>query len=501
MSNKQTQSFDVIVIGAGPAGYSSAIRCAQLGLKTACIDSWHDHKGKRILGGTYLNAGCVASIALLESAKIYHSLHHNLKEHGIQAGPVTVDIAQMMQRKNNIVDRLSQQIADSFAEHKIDCIQAKAKLLNERQVEITQLNKTVPSILEAKHIILASGSSPIDLSCAPIDNEFIIDSTMALNLGRVPKRLAIIGAGVIGLELASIWNRLGSETILLEAQESFLSMTDHQIALEAYRIYSEQRLELRLGARVIAAKKGSKKASLEHSRKVTVEYQDNDGTHALRVDKLIVASGRKPNTDNLAAAEADLLLDENGYVHVDENCRTTLPGVYAIGDLTILGPMIAHKGIEEGQFVAEQIAGIHNPVNYGLLPSVIFTDPEIAWVGQTEQALRAIGEPIKIGTFPLNATARAQAVGKTEGMVKIIAHAETDTILGIHIIGTQASEMIAEAVLAMEFSASSEDLARTIHAHPTLAKALHGAALTLKKQNLTPFDMLRTAHAINTSCF
>ena len=259
-------------------------------------------------------------------------------------------------------------------------------------------------------------------------------------------------------------------------------MTDHQIALEAYRIYSEQGLELRLGARVIAAKKGSTKASFERSRKVTVEYQDNDGTHALRVDKLIVASGRKPNTDKLAAAEADLLLDENGYVHVDENCRTTLPGVYAIGDLTILGPMIAHKGIEEGQFVAEQIAGIHNPVNYELLPSVIFTDPEIAWVGQTEQALRAMGEPIKIGTFPLNATARAQAIGKTEGMVKIIAHAETDTILGIHIIGTQASEMIAEAVLAMEFSASSEDLARTIHAHPTLAKALHGAALTLKNK-------------------
>ncbi len=474
MAKKQAQSFDVIVIGAGPAGYSSAIRCAQLGLKTACIDSWCDHKGKRSLGGTYLNAGCIASIALLESAKIYHSLKHNLKQHGIQAESVAVDIAQMMQRKNSIVETLSQQIADSFAQHKIDCIQAEAKLLNERQVEITPLNKTASSILEAKHIILASGSSPIDLSCAPIDSEFIIDSTMALNLGAVPKRLAIIGAGVIGLELASIWNRLGAETILLEAQESFLSMTDQQIALEAYRIYSEQGLELRLGTRVIAAKKGNKK--------VTVEFQDSEGTHALRVDKLIVASGRKPNTENLAAAEADLLLDENGYVHVDENCRTTLPGVYAIGDLTLLGPMIAHKGIEEGLFVAEQIAGIYNPVNYGLLPSVVFTDPEIAWVGQTEQALRAMGEPIKIGTYPLIATARAQAAGQTEGMVKIIAHAETDVLIGVHIIGPQASELIAEAVLAMEFSASSEDLARTIHAHPTLAKALHGAALALKTQ-------------------
>jgi dihydrolipoamide dehydrogenase len=474
MSKKQAQPFDVIVIGAGPAGYSSAIRCAQLGLKTACIDNWHGKKGQGGLGGTYLNAGCVASIALLESAKIYHALNHDLKEHGIQIGPVAINIAQMMQRKNDIVDTLSKQLADSFAKHKIDCMQAKAKLLNERMVEITPADKSASSILEAKHIILATGSSPVDLSCAPIDNEFIIDSTMALNLDAVPKRLAIIGAGVIGLELASIWNRLGAETILLEAQESFLSMTDRKIALEAYRIYSGQGLELRLGTRVTAAKKGNKK--------VTVEYQDSEGTHALRVDKLIVASGRKPNTESLAAAEADLLLDENGYVHVDENCRTSLPGVYAIGDLTLLGPMIAHKGIEEGLFVAEQIAGINNPVNYDLLPSVIFTEPEIAWVGQTEQALKAMGEPIKIGTFPISATARAHATDKTEGMVKIIAHAETDALLGVHIIGAQASELIAEAVLAMEFSASSEDLARTIHAHPTLAKALHGAALALKNK-------------------
>ncbi|MDO9047083.1 MAG: dihydrolipoyl dehydrogenase [Methylobacter sp.] len=474
MTKKQTTSFDVIVIGAGPAGYSSAIRCAQLGLKTACIDNWRNEQGQSSLGGTYLNAGCVASIALLESAKIYQSINYNLKEHGIQAEAVSVDIALMMKRKNDIVKALSRQIADSFAHYKIDCIQAEAKLLNEHFVEVTPADRSAVSMLEAKHIILATGSSPIDLSCAPIDNEFIIDSTMALNLNSVPKRLAIIGAGVIGLELAGIWNRLGAETILLEAQESFLSMADQQIAREAYRIYSEQGLELRLGARVISAKKGSKK--------VTVEYQDSEGTHALRVDKLIVASGRKPNTENLAAAEANLLLDENGYVHVDENCRTTQPGVYAIGDLTLLGPMIAHKGIEEGLFVAEQIAGLHNPVNYDLLPSVVFTDPEIAWVGQTEQALRAMGEPIKIGTFPLKATARAQAIGQTEGMVKIIAHAETDALLGIHIIGTQASEMIAEAVLAMEFSASSEDLARTIHAHPTLAKALHGAALLLKNK-------------------
>lgn len=474
MSKKPMQSYDVIVIGAGPAGYSSAIRCAQLGLKTACVDDWCDSKGQSNLGGFYLNAGCVASMALLESSNIYHTLNHELKKHGIQAENISLNIPQMIQRKNDIIDALRHNIADLFVQHKIDRIHAKARLLNERLVEITPLDHSRPSIVEADHIILATGSSPGDLPCAPIDHEFIIDSIDALNLNAVPKRLAIIGAGVIGLELGGIWNRLGAEVILLEAQETFLGLPDQQISREAYRIYTEQGLELRLGARVISAKKGNKK--------VTVKYQDNDGTHALRVDKLIVAPGRKPNAENLAAPEADLLLDENGYVHVDENCRTTLPGVYAIGDLTLLGPMLAHKGIEEGVFVAEQIAGINNPINYDILPSVIYTDPEIAWVGQTEQALRAAGENIKIGTFPLNATARAQTIGKLEGMVKIIAHADTDTILGVHIIGTQASELIAEAVLAMEFTASSEDLARTIHAHPTLSEALHEAALTLKNK-------------------
>ncbi len=332
-------------------------------------------------------------------------------------------------------------------------------------------------MIEGAHIILATGSNPITLPCAPIDNEFIIDSIAALNLKEVPKKLAIIGAGVVGLELASIWHRLGAETILLEAQENFLSLIDQQISGEAYRIYQQQGLDLRLGARVISAKKGNKK--------VTVEYQDQDGTHSLRVDKLIVACGRKPNTGDLAAPEADLLLDDNGYIYVDDNCRTNLPGVYAIGDLTLLGPMLAHKGIEEGVFVAELIAGIHNPINYDNLPCVVYSEPEIAWVGQTEQALRATGEPVKIGIYPLTATVRALAMGKTEGMIKIIAHSENDKILGVHIIGTQASELIAEAVLAMEFSASSEDLARTIHARPTLSEAVHDAALMLKERGVT----------------
>ncbi|MGZ8225879.1 MAG: dihydrolipoyl dehydrogenase [Methylococcaceae bacterium] len=495
------QSYDAIVIGAGPAGYSSAIRCAQLGLKTACVDNWRDKNGQSGLGGFYLNAGCIATMALLESAKIYHFLNHDLKRHGIKADNISVDIPQLIQRKDNIVDALRANIAAVFAQHKIERIHAKARLLNGRQVEITaveyasvdkrnpasaettpvemeQRSKPAVSIIQGKHIILATGSSPIVLPCAPVDNEFIIDSIEALNLDAVPKKLAIIGAGILGLEIAGIWNRLGADTVLLEAQESFLSLPDQQISREAYRIYSQQGLDLRLGARVLSAKK--------RNQKVTVEYQDQEGKHTLRVDKLIVASGRKPNTENLAAAEANLLLDENGYVHVNENCRTNLPNVYAVGDLTLLGPMLAHKGIEEGIFVAEQIAGVHSPINYDILPSVIYTDPEIAWVGQTEQALRAMGEPIKIGVFSLNSTARAQTMGKTEGLVKIIAHAENDTILGVHIIGAHASELIAEATLAMEFSASSEDLARTIHAHPTLSEAVHEAAIALKMMTLNP---------------
>ena len=475
MQKKQTH-YDVIVIGAGPAGFASAIRCAQLGLKTACIDNWRNKKGQSRLGGSHLNTGGVASMTLLESAKIYHQLGHEIAKHGIRADAIAMDLPIMIQRKDKIIDDIGHKMADLFTHHKIDHIQAKARLLNSRQVETTLMDTHAHSILDAEHIILATGSNPIGLLCAPIDNEFIIDSIAALNLDVVPKKLAIIGAGVVGLELASIWNRLGSETILLEAQENFLSLIDQQISGEAYRILSHQGLDLRLGARVISAKKGNKK--------VTLDYQDQEGTHTLRVDKLIVACGRKPNTGELTAPEADLLLDENGYVYVDDNCRTNLPGVYAIGDLTLLGPMLAHKGVEEGVYVAELIAGLHNPINYDNLPSVIYTEPEIAWVGQTEQALRSMGEAIKIGIFPLTTTVRALAMGKTEGMVKIIAHAGNDKILGVHIIGAQASELIAEAVLAMEFSASSEDLARTIHARPTLSEAVHDAALVLKTRAL-----------------
>ena len=477
MTQSQT-NYDVIVIGAGPAGYTAALRCAQLGLKTACIDNWLDKNGKSGLGGFFLNAGCLASLTLLESAKIYHTLNHDLKKHGISASAISIDIEQMVQRKDDIIQALRLNIAEAFAYYHIDRYPAKGKLLNNRQVEATPVDDSThpPIILDAAHIILATSAKPIKLTCAPVDNEFIIDSVAALNMTSVPKKLAVIGAGVVGLELASIWSRLGSEVILLDAQENFLSLLDEQLATEAYRIYSEQGLDLRMGARVTSAKKDHKK--------VSIDYQDRDGTHNLRVDKLIVASGRTPNTENLADPKADLLLDENGYVHVNENCRTNLPCVYAIGDLSLLGPMLAHKGIEEGVFVAEQIAGIHNPIDYDILPSVIYTDPEIAWVGQTEQALRAMGEAIKVNTFSLKTNARAQAIGKTEGLVKIIAHADTDTLLGVHIIGPHASELIAEAVLAMGFSASSEDLARTIHAHPTLSESIHEAAIGLKNKSL-----------------
>jgi len=473
--SKIEQNYDVIVIGGGPAGYVAAIRSAQLGMKTACVDNWTNH-GRGSLGGTYINAGCIPAIALLETSKIYHQLNHEIADHGIDVGNISIDILRMQQRKDKIIDNLSEQIADIFQHWGIDSILGKGRLLNSRQVEVCSIKDEQLSVISAENIILAAGSSPMELPCAAVDNEFIIDSNSALNLQAVPKRLGIIGAGVIGFELGGIWKKLGSEVILLEAQEEFLPHADQEISREAYRLYSQQGLDIRLGARVISVKKGNKK--------VTVEYEDKQGSHCLRLDKLIVASGRKPNTENLSAPEANLLLDENGFIHVDENCSTTLPGVYAIGDMTLSGPMLAHKGLEEGVFVAEQIAGKQRPINYDTIPNVIYTAPEIAWVGNTEQGLRAIGEKIKVSSFPLKALSRAQVIGKTDGLVKIITHAKSDVILGVHIIGAQASELIAEAVLAMEFSASAEDLARTIHAHPTLSEGIHEAALALDKRSM-----------------
>ncbi len=472
----ETPHYDVIVIGAGPAGYSAAIRAAQLGLKTASIDYWQDNNGNSSLGGTFINAGCIASLSLLESAKLFHLLNTDIEQHGIQIDNLSVDIGKIIERKRKVTHTLSQQIKQIFDELKIDCIHARGKLIAKNQVKISPVNDEPESILEAEHIILATGSKPTQLPCAPHCKKLIIDINQALELEEIPEKLGFIGAGIIGLEIGEIWNKLGSEVIMLEAQENFLNAPDQQIAQEAYLLFCKQGLDIRLGARVLSTQTAD--------NKVIVDYEDAEGKHTLHLDKLIVASGRQPNSEKLAADEIDLLLDESGFVHVDENCATNIPGVYAIGDLTLLGPMLAHKGIEEGAFVAEHIADVHTPINYDTIPSVIYTDPEIAWVGQTEQALKAKGVDYKTGIFPFKASPRAQSKGKTDGLVKIISHADTDTILGVHIIGAEASELIAEAVIAMEFSASAEDLARTIHAHPTLSETLHEAALSIAGRSI-----------------
>lgn len=475
--------YDVIVIGAGPAGYVAAIRAAQLGFKTACIDSWTDSQGAHKLGGAYVNAGCLPCIALLESAKIQYLIQHELAPHGLAVGHLSRDMDKMLARKDAISAQVSQQIADLFQAQQVTCIYGHGRLINAKQVEVTTFGaeKADKSILSAKNIILASGSSAITPECAKIDNHLVLDSTHALQMAEVPKRLGILGAGVIGLELAGIWSKLGATVTLLEAQNQFLPILDQDIAQMAYPIY-QQGMDIRLGTRVLVVK--------PDGEFVHVEIQDQQGNHTLQFDKFIVASGRKPNTENLAAAGAQLLLDENGFVHVDEQCATNLPGVYAIGDLTLLGPMLTHKGIAEGAFVAEHIAGQHVDINYNAIPNIIYTAPEIAWIGYNEQALKAVGENFKVSYFPLHANAKAQAITKTEGVVKLIAHAGSDKILGVHIIAEHASELIAEAVLAMEFSASAEDLARTIHAHPTFSTALHEAALVLSNRGLhAPFKV------------
>ncbi|MEY4767447.1 MAG: dihydrolipoyl dehydrogenase [Pseudomonadota bacterium] len=468
--SKVIPDYQVIVIGAGPAGYMAAIRAAQLGFKTACIDHYRSTDNSLSVGGTYINAGCIAAMSLLESAKLYQQIQFNAQQHGIEVDNVQLNMQQMQARKQKIIRELSQQTQQRLLNAQVQIIHGHGYLLNERLVQITP-HQGEKFILSANHIVLATGSVPMELACAKIDQKLILDSTAMLNLTEIPKTIGIIGAGIIGLELASIWHRLGSEVILLDAQEQFLPATDSQISTEAYQIYQAQGLDLRLGARVIATQK--------QGDRVIVDYQFHNQRQQLTLDKLVVACGRRPNSEKLAAAEANLLIDDNGFVHVDENSCTNLPGVYAIGDLTLSGPMLAHKGLEEGMFIAEYIAQQSNPIHYDILPCVIYTDPEIAWVGQTERSLKAKGAAYKVGLFSLAATSKAQAIGKTEGLVKILSHTETDVILGVHIIANSAAELIAEAVLAMEFSASAEDLARTIHARPSISEALHEATLSM----------------------
>ncbi len=471
------KKFDVVVIGGGPGGYVAAIRCAQLGLSTACIEGWINEAGKPALGGTCLNVGCIPSKALLDSSHHFSFIKHEAVEHGINAPGATMDVHRLIARKSKIVQTLTTGIAGLLRKNKVEWLQGFGRLLADKQVEVTPVvaDAGPAYTVSANHIIIATGSVPARIPPAPVDNELIADSTGALAFTEVPRRLCIIGAGVIGLELGSVWSRLGSKVVVLEALTDFLPSADRQIAAEAEKILRKQGLEIKLGAKVTG--------TATNNREVTVNFDSPEGKQQLVVDKLIVAVGRKPNTAKLGAAEAGLKLDERGYVDVDDDCRTNLPGVYAIGDV-VRGPMLAHKASEEGVAVAERIAGKHGHMNYANIPWVIYTWPEIAWAGRTEHDLKSAGIEYKTGAFPFAASGRAKAMGETGGLVKILSDSKTDRILGVHILGPNASELIAEAVLAMEFEGSAEDIALTIHAHPTLSEAMHEAALGVDQRSL-----------------
>ncbi len=463
-----SEKFDVIVIGAGPGGYVAAIRAAQLGLNTACVEKWTGDNGKAVFGGTCLNVGCIPSKTLLESSHRYEEALHDFDTHGIEVNEVAMNIGKMMERKDSIVKGLTQGIGSLFKANGVKAIHGAGRLLANKQVEVTDNNGKV-TVYDADNVIIATGSKPVEIPPAPI-GEHIVDSTGALAFEEVPKRLGVIGAGVIGLELGSVWSRLGSEVTILEALDSFLAPVDQQIAKDALKQFSKQGLDIHLRTRVTGTeiKRGL----------VYVTFTGTKGEQEMKFDKLIVAVGRAPVTDNLLSPDCGVNLDERGFIYVGDDCQTNMPGVWAIGDV-VRGPMLAHKASEEGIVVAERIAGHAANVNYDCIPWVIYTHPEIAWVGKTEEQLKAEGEAFRTGTFPFAASGRAMAANATMGMVKIIAHEETDRILGVHIVGPQASEMIAQAVIAMEFGSSAEDLAMTVFAHPTLSEALHEAALAV----------------------
>lgn len=469
-----SKTYDVVVIGAGPAGYIAAIRAAQQGLSVACIDEWKNRDGKNAFGGTCLNAGCIPSKALLESSELYHRAQHEFKKHGISTGDLGIDIAAMQKRRAGIVRQLTGGIAGLFKANKVEGLVGHGKLLAGRKVEFTPVDGDV-EILDAKNVVLGSGSIPIELPVAPYDGDKIIDSWDALELDEVPATLGVIGAGVIGLELGSVWARLGAKVTIIEAMDDFLFMADRDVATVAGKEFKKQGLDIKLGAKMTAA------ATTESG--VRVDYEDGSGAQSIEVDKLIVAVGRRPFTDGLLADDSGIQLDERGFIVVDDECRTAVKSVYAVGDC-VRGPMLAHKGSEEGVMVADLIVGEISEVNYDVIPSVLYTAPEIAWVGKTEEEVKASGRAYKTGSFPFAANGRAKALEQTSGMVKIIAAEDDDEILGVHIVGPMAGELISEAVLAMEFSASTEDLQRTIHAHPSLAEAIHEAALAADKRAL-----------------
>jgi dihydrolipoamide dehydrogenase len=463
------ETYDVVVIGAGPGGYVAAIRCAQLGLRTACVEQWRDPRGNAVLGGTCLNVGCIPSKALLDSSHHFEHIARHAREHGILVEPPRIDIDAMMQRKNKVVQTLTQGVASLFRKHKIDSLPGRGYLLSPDSIGVA-LNAGGEAKIKAGHVIIATGSVPAVLPQCPADQQYIVDSTGALAFASVPKRLGVIGAGVIGLELGSVWRRLGAEVLILEALPDFLPAADQQCATQLIKILKKQGLDIRLGCMVTASE--------VRNDAVAITYEQQGKREQTEVDKLIVAVGRRPYTEGLHLDAAGIAVDRRGYIEVDAHCRTAVPNVYAVGDV-VRGPMLAHKASEEGVAVAERIAGQATAIDHATVPWVIYTWPEFAWVGETEQALRAAGRDIRVGTFPFMASGRARAMGDIEGMVKLIGDAATDRLLGAHIIGPNASELISEIVLGMAFSASTEDLARTIHAHPTLAEATREAALAV----------------------
>ncbi|MDO6513478.1 MULTISPECIES: dihydrolipoyl dehydrogenase [unclassified Neptuniibacter] len=464
-----SDKFDVIVIGAGPGGYVAAIRAAQLGLKTACVEKWIDEKGAAVLGGTCLNVGCIPSKALLESTHQFHNAQH-ADVHGIMTSDVTMDVKKMVARKDSIVKNLTGGIAGLFKANGVTVLQGMGKLQGNKQVEVTAADGST-STYAADNVILASGSVPVEIPPAPLTEGLILDNEGALNIDETPKRLGVIGAGVIGLEMGSVWARLGTEVTVLEAMDDFLALTDKDVAKEAAKLFKKQNLDIKLGARCTGTE-------IIDGKEVKVKFADAEGDKEIVVDKLIVAVGRKPQTQGLLADDSGVNLDERGFIFVNEQCETGVPGVYAIGD-SVRGPMLAHKASEEGIMVADIIAGHHAQLNYDVIPNIIYTHPELAWVGKTEQELKAEGVKVKVGKFPFAASGRAMAANETEGFVKIIACEETDRILGVHMVGAIASELIGQAAIAMEFCSSAEDLQLTVFAHPTVSEAIHEAALAV----------------------
>ena len=464
-----TQKYDVVVIGGGPGGYVAAIRAAQLGFKTACIEKYKGKEGKVVLGGTCLNVGCIPSKALLDSSWKYHEAKESFSVHGIGVDNVRMDVPAMIARKANIVKNLNTGVAGLFKANGVTMIEGHGKLLAGKQVEVTAEDGSV-QVLEAGNVIIASGSKPIDIPPAPVNQDTIVDSTGALEFQSVPKKLGVIGAGVIGLELGSVWARLGAEVTVIEAQEKFLAAVDEQVAKEAQKLLTKQGLQIRLGARLTGSE--------VKDGQVTVSFTDAAGEQQLTFDKLIVSVGRRPVTQDVLSADCGVTLDERGFIYVDDQCATSVPGVYAIGDV-VRGPMLAHKASEEGVMVAERIAGHKAQVNYDLIPSVIYTHPEIAAVGKTEQQLKAEGVAINVGVFPFAASGRAMAANDTHGLIKVIADATTDRVLGVHVIGPSAAEIVQQGAIAMEFGSSAEDLGMMVFSHPTLSEGLHEAALAV----------------------